>query len=76
LKGLKFVITGTLSEPRSEIASLIKVGGGIVSGSVSKNTDYLVAGAKAGSKLEKASQLGISVLTEDELKGMLEGGNL
>lgn len=73
LDGLKFVITGTLSKGRTEIASMITVAGGKVSNSISKNTDYLVAGEKAGSKLAKALQLGVSVLTEDELKKMLEG---
>jgi len=72
LDGLKFVITGTLSKGRAEIASMITAAGGKVSNSVSKNTSYLVAGDKAGSKLTKAEQLGISVLTESELEKMLE----
>jgi DNA ligase (NAD+) len=74
LDGLKFVITGTLAKGRAEIANMITAAGGKVSNSISKNTDYLVAGDKAGSKLEKALQLGIRVLVEDELNGMLEGG--
>lgn len=74
LDGLNFVITGTLSRGRTEIADMITTAGGKVSGSISKKVDYLVTGANAGSKLEKARQLGIRVLTEDELKGMLEGG--
>lgn len=76
LDGLKFVITGTLSKGRTEIAKMITDAGGKVSGSVSKNTSYLVAGDKAGSKLTKAEQLGISVLNEEELQRILKGGNL
>lgn len=71
LDGLKFVITGTLSRGRTEVANMITAAGGKVSNSVSKNTDYLVAGDKAGSKLEKARRLGIRVLIEDELERML-----
>ena len=72
LDGLKFVITGTLSKGRTEIASMITAAGGKVSNSVSRNTDYLIVGDKAGSKLKKARQLGIRVLVEDELNRMLE----
>ena len=52
---------------------LIKKHGGKVSGSVSKNTDYLIVGENAGSKLAKAQQLGIRMLSEEELLKMLEG---
>lgn len=66
-----WVITGTLSQPRDEIAEMIIGRGGKVSGSVSKKTTYLLAGAEAGSKLEKAKQLGVRVLSEDEFRAML-----
>ncbi|MBP9223354.1 MAG: hypothetical protein KBF76_05770, partial [Verrucomicrobiales bacterium] len=65
-----FVITGTLSSPRDEIKERIESAGGKVSGSVSKNTDYLVAGEDGGSKLEKALALGVAVLTEEELEAL------
>ena len=69
LTGLTFVITGTLpSLSRDAAKELIEANGGKVSGSVSKKTDYLLAGESAGSKLDKANQLGISVVTEDELR--------
>ncbi len=67
LAGKTLVVTGTLERfDRKEIESLIKELGGKASGSVSKKTDYLVAGEKAGSKLDKAKQLGVKVLSEDE----------
>ena len=65
LAGQTIVITGTLSRPRSEIEQLIKEHGGKVSGSVSKKTSFVVAGDNAGSKLDKANQLGIEVIDED-----------
>jgi DNA ligase (NAD+) len=69
--GKTFVITGTLpSLGRTEMEELIKKFGGKVSGSVSKNTNYVVAGENAGSKLAKANELGITVLTEEQLIGM------
>ncbi len=72
LEGKKFVVTGTLSRfTRDEIHQLIKQNGGTVSGSVSKKTDYLVAGEAAGSKLTKAQSLGVTVLTEDEFLQMI-----
>ena len=71
LAGYTFCITGTLSVGRSEIESLITSNGGKVSGSVSKKTNYLVAGENAGSKLEKANQLGVKVLDEQSLKELL-----
>lgn len=65
LKGRTVVVTGTLSRyKRSEIEALIKNLGGRTAGSVSKNTDYVVAGADAGSKLERARELGVTVLDE------------
>lgn len=71
LAGKTFVITGTLpSMGRSELEELIKSFGGKVSGSVSKKTDYVVAGENAGSKLTKANELGITVLLENEIIDM------
>jgi DNA ligase (NAD+) len=66
LAGKTFVLTGTLSVPRETIAERIRAAGGKVSGSVSKKTDYVVAGENAGSKLEDAQRLGVRVLTEAE----------
>jgi len=66
LTGKTVVITGTLSQPRSYFANIVEESGGKVGSSVSKKTDYVLAGEKAGSKLEKANKLGITVLTEDE----------
>jgi DNA ligase (NAD+) len=70
--GKTFVLTGTLPTlGRSEAEALIKAAGGRCSGSVSKKTDYVVAGADAGSKLAKAQELGVAVIDEAELKRML-----
>ncbi len=69
--GTTWVITGTLSQPRDEIAELIIARGGKVSGSVSKKTNYLLAGDEAGSKLEKAKKLGVRVLSEAEFRAMI-----
>ena len=70
--GMRFVVTGRLERfSRSQVQDLIKQYGGAVSGSVSKNTDYLVAGEGGGSKLADAQRLEVSVLTEDELLAML-----
>ncbi|HEY9827680.1 MAG TPA: NAD-dependent DNA ligase LigA [Stenomitos sp.] len=71
--GKTFVITGTLPTlKREEAKALIENAGGKVTGSVSKKTDYLVAGEEAGSKLEKAQALGIPQLTQEQLLAMLE----
>jgi DNA ligase (NAD+) len=68
LAGLTFVLTGTLpTMKRDEAKALIESFGGKVSGSVSKKTNYVVAGEDAGSKLTKAQELGIAVLSEAEL---------
>ncbi|HEX8280022.1 MAG TPA: NAD-dependent DNA ligase LigA, partial [Chthoniobacterales bacterium] len=68
---LNWVITGTLSQPREEIAEIIIARGGKVAGSVSKKTSYVLAGEEAGSKLEKAKKLGVRVVTEEEFRAML-----
>ncbi len=66
-----FVITGTLSQPRDEIAETIIRAGGKVSGSISKKTNFLLAGEEAGSKLEKAKKLGVRILSENEFRQLL-----
>ncbi len=66
LTGKTFVITGTLSMPREQAKKLIKLAGGKVSSSISKNTDYLVAGSDPGSKYEKSQQLGVKILEEKQ----------
>ncbi|MFT6247194.1 MAG: DNA ligase (NAD+) [Cognaticolwellia sp.] len=72
LKDQTFVLTGTLSKMgRNEAKAALQALGAKVSGSVSAKTDYLVAGEKAGSKLVKAQNLGVSVLTEDEMITLL-----
>lgn len=71
INGKTFVITGTLSRPRDEIKEEIEGLGGNVTGSVTKKTNYVIAGEKAGSKLTKATELGIRVLTEEEYNNML-----
>ncbi len=72
LEGKTFVLTGTLPNlKRSEAQKLIVDNGGKVSGSVSKKTDFVVAGEEAGSKLDKAQALGVAVITEEELLKMI-----
>jgi len=72
LAGKTFVLTGTLANlSRDEASELIVAAGGKVTGSVSKKTDYVVAGDDPGSKLAKAEQLGIAVIDEDGLRGLL-----
>ncbi len=76
LEGLTFVVTGTLPTlGRKEVGELIENNGGKNTGSVSKKTNYLVAGEAAGSKLAKAVELGIPVITEEELLRMIENTN-
>lgn len=71
--GKTFVLTGTLPTlTRGEASALIEQYGGKTSGSVSKKTDYVLAGEEAGSKLTKAQQLGIAILTEEQFREMLE----
>lgn len=74
LAGKTFVLTGTLpSLTRDEATRLIEAAGGKVSGSVSKKTDYVVAGSDPGSKLDKAQALGVTILDEADLMRLLEG---
>jgi DNA ligase (NAD+) len=72
LSGKTLVVTGTLSKySREEIESLIEQYGGRAASSISKKTDYLIAGEKAGSKLEKAQKLGVAVISEDEFDALV-----
>jgi DNA ligase (NAD+) len=74
LEGKTIVVTGTLAKyGRDEINEIITQHGGRAAASVSKNTDYVVAGEKAGSKLDKAKHLGVPVLSEDEFERLLNG---
>jgi DNA ligase (NAD+) len=73
LAGLTIVVTGTLSRPRNEIEELIERMGGHAAGSVSRKTDYVVAGEDPGSKLEKAKALGVKTITYEELMKMVKG---
>lgn len=70
-KGTTWVITGTLTQSRDEIAEMILARGGKVSGSVSKKTSFLLAGEEAGSKLEKANKLGVRVIDEAAFRELL-----
>ena len=72
LAGSTWVITGTLSQERETIADTIRSHGGKVSGSVSGKTTYLLAGEDAGSKLDKATKLGVKILTEAEFRAMID----
>ena len=76
LNGETFCITGTLSRPRKEIALSIKAQGGKVVSSVSGNLDFLVSGDSSGSKMEKATRLGVKIIGENELDELLGGGIL
>ena len=74
LNGKTLVVTGTLNRySRDEIHQVIARHGGRAASSVSKNTDFLIAGEEPGSKLQKARQLGVSVITEDEFESLLNG---
>ena len=74
LAGKTFVLTGTLAHyTRDEAKKMIEDAGGRVSGSVSKKTDYVVAGSDAGSKLDKAKELGVTVIGEGEIENLLSG---
>ncbi|NTV40934.1 MAG: NAD-dependent DNA ligase LigA [Candidatus Moranbacteria bacterium] len=73
LSGLTFVLTGQLADfTRDEAKDMIRKEGGSTSSSVSKKTDYVLAGEEAGSKLEKAAKLGVKIINEEEFKKMLE----
>ncbi len=75
LVGKTFVLTGTLPDlSREKATELIEAAGGKVTGSVSKKTDYVVAGAEPGTKLAKAQDLGVDVIDKDALVGLLESG--
>jgi DNA ligase (NAD+) len=75
LAGKTFVLTGTLAHfTRDEAKKMIEDAGGKVTGSVSKKTDYVVAGADAGSKLDKAKELGVKVIDEKEMKSVVGNG--
>jgi len=73
LEGLTIVITGMLSKPRNEYEDLITRLGGHAAGSVSKKTDYVLAGKEAGSKLAKARELGVKVIDEEEFMKVVKG---
>jgi len=74
LEGLTFVLTGTLPNvSREDAKAKIEAAGGRVSGSVSKKTNYVVAGEEAGSKLDKAKELGVKVIDEAGLEELLKG---
>jgi DNA ligase (NAD+) len=72
LAGKTFVFTGRISMPREEAKDIVERLGGTVSSSVSKKTDYVVAGEEAGSKLEKAEKLGVTVIEEEAFREMVE----
>src|SRR4030095_2357524 len=73
LAGRTFVLTGTLPNlTREQAREQIESAGGKVAGTVSRKTAYVVAGAEAGSKLDRARELGVAIIDEDELKALLE----
>lgn len=73
LEGMTIVITGTVSRPRKELEDLIESLGGHAAGSVSKKTSYVLAGEEAGSKLDKARELGVKVINETEFDKLIKG---
>ena len=72
INGKTFVITGTLSKPRDEFKEKLESLGANVTTSVTKKTDYVLAGEKAGSKLDEAKELNIKIINEDEYLKMIE----
>ena len=71
--GKTFVLTGSLEKyTRQEASDIIESFGGKVSGSVSKKTSYVLAGEEAGSKLTKAQELGVAIISEQDFKNMIE----
>jgi DNA ligase (NAD+) len=72
--GKTVVFTGTISIPRAQAEAMVKAQGGRASSSVSKSTDFVVAGEDPGSKYEKARELDVTILTEDEFRRMIERG--
>lgn len=72
--GKTFVLTGSLSRKRSQVEEEIRSLGGKTSSSVSKNTDYVLAGEKAGSKAQQAQKLGVAIISEEDYKEMLNKG--
>ncbi len=75
-QGMTFVLTGALEKyTRDEASEIIEKFGGKTSGSVSKKTTYVLAGEDAGSKLTKAQELGVQVITESEFEDMIKEGN-
>lgn len=72
LKGLTFVITGSLPQDRDEVKKIIESHLGKVSGSVSKKTSYVLAGEAAGSKLDKAQELGVKIISWDEFQDLIK----
>jgi DNA ligase (NAD+) len=71
LAGKRMVITGALSRPRGEFVERLEAAGGTFTSSVSKNTDYLLAGEEAGSKLDRARELGVPVIDETGFEELL-----
>ena len=72
LSGMTFVLTGTLPTlSRDDASALIRKAGGNVTGAISQNTDFLLAGEEAGSKLDKAKELGVKIITEEDFQKML-----
>lgn len=75
LGGKKYVVTGTLPLGRDEVKDMIEANGGVVLSGVSKKTDFLIAGEEAGSKLQKATELGVPVLDWDAFQAQLESNS-
>ncbi len=73
LQGATFVLTGSMSAPRAEVKALVEAHGGKVTSSVSKRTSYVVAGASPGSKAERATKLGIAIISEEQLRALITG---